>query len=67
MKNPLAPTPADRAAIQAALDQFERAAQDLETAVADCWPSYTRERWRKLKRSLEILASDLRAGFGGGL
>jgi hypothetical protein len=65
IKNPL--SQADRTAILEALDQLETAADALEAAAAGRWPSYTGERWRKLKRSLGILASDLRAGFGGWL
>jgi hypothetical protein len=65
MKNPK--SQADRAAILGALNQLESAAEALEAKAAGRWPSYTSERWRKLKRSLGILASDLRAGFGGWL
>ena len=55
---------ADRAAILEAVAQLERAAQDLETAVDGRWPPYTAERWRKIRRSIEILTADLRAEFG---
>jgi len=58
---------AARITVREALDTLETAAEALEVAADDRWPTYTAERWRKLKRSLDILASDLRAEFGGWL
>ncbi len=37
----------------------------LDAAADGSWPRYSAERWKKLKRSLGILADDLRSDRGG--
>lgn len=65
MKNP--ESQVDRIAILAALDQLETAVEALEAAAGRRWPIYTGARWLKIKRSIGILADDLRAAYGGWL
>ncbi len=60
MKNP-----GDRTDILEALDTLEAAIQNLDEAAGNRWPRYTAERFRKIRRSFEILASDLRSDWGG--
>jgi hypothetical protein len=59
--------PRNHTAILVSLKQLETATAALEAAADGRWPAYTAERWRKLRRSLDILAADLRAEFGGWL